>query len=90
MSSNKIFPFPKEYYTSSENVRKTGGDLDDTKYAFVTTTDIVVREGNTDMVDKKGKPKQILVEEPITPPNSEKGRLTHPTKQINHKHPIKQ
>ena len=55
MSSNISDPLPKEYYTPSEKVRKTSGDLDDTKQALVTTTDMVVKEGNTDMVDKEGK-----------------------------------
>ena len=31
------------------------GDLDDTKEALVFTIDTFVKEGNTDMVDKKGK-----------------------------------
>ena len=55
MSSNTIFTLPKESDTPSERVRKTSGDLDDTKHALVTTTDTVVKEGNTDMVDKEGK-----------------------------------
>ena len=53
MSSNIIGPFPKESDNSSEKVRKTSGDLDDTKNALVITTDRVVIEVNTDMVDKK-------------------------------------
>ena len=52
MSSNIISPLPKESDTPSEKVRKTGGDLGYTKQTFVTTTDTVVKEGNTDMVDK--------------------------------------
>ena len=52
MSSNIIGLFPKEYDNPSEKVRKTNGNLDDTKKALVTNTDTVFREGNTDMVDK--------------------------------------
>ena len=37
-----------------EKVRKASGDLYDTKTSLVTTTYTVVKEGNTDMVDKKG------------------------------------
>ena len=55
MSSNTIFPLPKEYDTTSEKVRKTSENLDDTKQALITTTDTVVKEGSTGMVDKKGK-----------------------------------
>ena len=55
MSPNTILPFPKEYDTPSEKVRRTSGDLDDTKQSLVTTTDTVVKEGNTDMVKKEGK-----------------------------------
>ena len=44
--------------------------MDDTKKELVTTTDTVVKEGNTDMVEKEGKPKQNIVEESITPPIS--------------------
>ena len=53
MTSNIIGPLPKESYNPSEKVRKTSGDLDDTKKIFVFTTDTVVKEENTDMVDKK-------------------------------------
>ena len=62
MSSNTICPFPKLYDTPSEKVRKTSGDLDDTKQALVTTTTTVVKKGNTDMVDKEEKPKPNVVE----------------------------
>ena len=55
MSSNIIIPLTKEFDNQSESVRKTSGYLDDTKNALVTPTDTVVKEGNTDMVDKKGK-----------------------------------
>ena len=72
MSHNAIYPLPKESDTTSEEVRKKSGDLDDTKQASVTITDMVVKECNTDMVDKEGKPKQNSVEESITPPISEK------------------
>ena len=40
---------------TSEKVIKTGGDLDDTKKSLVTNTYTVIKEGNTEMVDKKGK-----------------------------------
>ena len=53
MSSNIIGPLPKEYDNPSEKVRKTSGDLDDTKKALVFTTGMVVKEGNTDMLNKK-------------------------------------
>ena len=53
MSSNIIGPLPKESDTPSERVRKTSGDLDDIKKALVNTTDMVVKEGNNHMVDKK-------------------------------------
>ena len=36
-------------------LEKNSGCLDDTKKVFVFSTDTVVKEGNTDMVDKKGK-----------------------------------
>ena len=52
MSSNTICPLPKESDTPSEKVRKKGGDLDDTKNLLVTTTDTVVKECNSDMVEK--------------------------------------
>ena len=55
MPSNTIVPLPKEYDNPSERVRKTSEDLDDTKKSLVITTDTVVKEGNTDTVDKKGK-----------------------------------
>ena len=56
---------PKEYDNPSENIRKTSGDLDDTKKALVFTTDTVDKEGNTDTVDKK---KSNFAKETITPP----------------------
>ena len=49
---------PKESDTPSEKVRETSGDLDDTKHALFTTTDTVVKEVNTDMVEKEGKLKK--------------------------------
>ena len=52
MSPNTICPFPKESDTPSEKVRKTGGDLDDTKLTLVATTGTVVKEGNTDIFEK--------------------------------------
>ena len=54
MSPNTIYPLPKEADTTSKRVRKTSGYLDDTKQALVTTTHAVIKEGNTDMVDKEG------------------------------------
>ena len=61
MSSNIIGPLPKESDNPSENVIKTSGGLYDTKQALVTNTDTVIKEGNTDMVDKEGKSKQNFV-----------------------------
>ena len=55
MSSNISDPLPKKCDNPSEKVRKTSGDLDDTKKALVFTTDTVVKEGNTHMLDKQGK-----------------------------------
>ena len=37
--------------------------MDDTKHALVTTTDTVVKEGNTGIVDRESKSKQNFVEE---------------------------
>ena len=70
MSSNIIGPLPKESYNPSEKVKITSGDLDDTKNALVTTNETVVKEGNTDMVDKKRKTKPNVEKEAITPPIS--------------------
>ena len=55
MSSNISDRLPKKPDNPSEKVGKTSGDLDDTKNKFVTNTYTVYKEGNTDMVDKKGK-----------------------------------
>ena len=52
MSSNISDPFQKKSDNPSITVRKTSGDLDETKKALVTTTNMVVREGNTDKVTK--------------------------------------
>ena len=76
MSSNISDPLPKKSYNSSERVRKTSGGLDNTKKSLVFTTDAVVKKSNTDMVDKKSKTKPNVVKESITPPISEKIRLT--------------
>ena len=46
--------------------------MDDAKKALVPTADMVFKEVNTDMVDKKRKSKPNLVKEAITPPISEK------------------
>ena len=75
MSSNIIGPLPKEYYNPSENFIKTSGGFDDTKKALVTTTDTVVKEGNTDMVNKETKTKPNVVKEAITPPISAKKKI---------------
>ena len=45
---------PKESDNPIESIRKTSGDIDDTKKSLVTNTDTVFKEKNTDMVDKKG------------------------------------
>ena len=52
MSPNTICPLPKESDNSSEKVIKISGYWDDTKQSLVTTTDMVVKEGNTNIVDK--------------------------------------
>ena len=49
MSSNISDPFPKKSDNPSIIVIKTSGDLDETEKALVTTTNTVVKEGNTDM-----------------------------------------
>ena len=72
MPSNTIDPLPKEYDNPREKVRKVSGYLDDTKKSLVATIDTVVREGTTDMIDKKSKTKPNVVEESITPRISEK------------------
>ena len=55
MSSNIIEPLPKKSDKPSEKVIETSGNLDETKKALVTTTETVVKEGSTDIVEKKGK-----------------------------------
>ena len=55
MSYNIIWPLTKEYDDPSEKVRKISWYWDDTNKGLVTTTDKTVKDGNTDMVDKKGK-----------------------------------
>ena len=72
MPSNIIAPLPEESDNPIENVRKTRRDLDDTKKVLATTTDTVVKEGNTDMFDKKIKTEPNVVTEAITPPISKK------------------
>ena len=49
--------------------------MDDTKQALVTTTETFFEEGDTGMVEKEGKSKQIAVEEAITPPISEINKI---------------
>ena len=61
VSSNISDPLPKKSDNPSEKVRKTSGDLDDTEKALVATTYTVVKEGNTDMVNKKMKTKHNVV-----------------------------
>ena len=53
MYSNISDPLPNKSDNLSEKVRKTSGDLYETKKALVTTTDTVFKEGNTDTVEKK-------------------------------------
>ena len=53
VSFNIIEALPKEYDNTSEKVIKRSGDLDDTKKTLVFTTDTVVKEKNTDMVERK-------------------------------------
>ena len=61
MSSNISDPLPNKSDDPSERVRKKSGDLDDTKNALVPTTYTVVKEVNTDMVDKQIIKKPNLV-----------------------------
>ena len=68
MSSNISDPLPKKSDNPSEKFRKTSGDLDNTEKELVTTTDTVVKEGNTDMVNRKMKTKSNMVKESITTP----------------------
>ena len=75
ISSNTIFPLPKESDTTGEKVRKKSGDLDDTKNTLVTTTDTVVKERNTDTDEKEGKSGKNVVEEAITPHISAKKKI---------------
>ena len=75
MSSNTIGLLSKKYYTPSEKVGKTSGDLDDTKKVLVTTIDTVVKEETTDAVYKKRKTKPNVVEKSITSPISEKKKI---------------
>ena len=60
MSSNISDPFPKKSDNPIEKVRKTSGDLDETKKALVTTTDTFVKEGNTDTVTKPNVVKESI------------------------------
>ena len=63
MSYNIIGLLPKESDNPSEKVRKISGCLDGTKKELVFTTDTVVREVSTDMVDRKRKTKPNVVKE---------------------------
>ena len=78
----------KESDNPREKVRKASGDLYDTKTSLVTTTYTVVKEGNTDMVDKKGIQKLMWWRKLSLLLFQEKRRLTQSTKQRNHKHQI--
>ena len=71
MSYNISDLLPKKYDKPGEKFRKRGGDLDDAEKALSPTTDTVVKEGNTDMVDKKVG-KTNVVKESITPTISER------------------
>ena len=62
MSSNTSEPLPNKYDNPSTTVRKTSGDLYETKKALVTTTDTIVKEGSND----KGK-RPNVVREAINP-----------------------
>ena len=53
------------------NKLEKGGYLDDTKKALVSTTNTFVKEGNTDMDEKKRKTRTNVVKEAITPHISE-------------------
>ena len=83
MSSNISDLFSKKSDNPSESVRKTRGDLDETEKVLVTTTDMVFKEGNNDMVKILmclREPSLLLFQ---------KRRFTQSTKNRNHKHPIK-
>ena len=84
VSSNISDPLPKKSDNPSEKVIKTSGYLYETEKALVTTTVMVVKEGNTYM----GKKDNVL-KEAITNPISKK-RIDKFNKQRNQKHPIKQ
>ena len=75
MSSNTIGPLSKKSDNPSKRVRKSSGDLDDTKKALVTNIDTVVKEVTTDMVDKKSRTKPNVAEKSITPPISAKKKI---------------
>ena len=66
MSYNISDPLLKKSDNPSEKVRKTSGDLYDIKKALFFTTDTVVKEGNTEIVDKKMKTKPNVVKESIS------------------------
>ena len=75
MSYNISDPLPKKSDNTSEKVRKISGDLDDTENSLVTTTDTVVKEGNTGMVYRKRKTKPNVVKEAINPTISSKKNI---------------
>ena len=49
MSSNISDPLPNRYDNPGIRVRKTSRYLDETKKASVTTTDTVIKKGNTEI-----------------------------------------
>ena len=63
MSSNISGPLPKKYDNPSITVIKNSGDLDETENSLVSTTDTVVKLGNTYMGTKP-----YVLKEAITPP----------------------
>ena len=60
MSSNISDPLPKKYDNTSEDIRKTSRDQDETKKKLVTTTDTVFKEGNTDIGTKTNVVKEAI------------------------------
>ena len=64
MSYNNILPLPKKSDTPSEKVRKISGYLDDTKQAFVTTTDTVTKEEILTWLTKKVNQNKMLWKKP--------------------------
>ena len=84
MSSNISDPLPKKSDNTSERVRKTSGDLDETKKVLVTTTDMVVKEGKIYMG------KYLMCRRKTSLILFQKIRLTQSTKKRNHNNTIRQ